>query len=160
MSQVAWPLADHMCTAHHAEVILPTTSRCLSWISSLKYQVAYLSIGVDWNLLYYWDIGAVKWPTWLIQVPKNPDTRKIGQEVGIPLLSYVPEGKAPQNSTLLRRSKRDLHSVLVLINEKTTPKSEARCTMTQFARKYILREASWTQEQQAPRYSATNTIES
>ena len=24
MSQVAWPLADHMCIAHHAEVILPT----------------------------------------------------------------------------------------------------------------------------------------
>jgi len=26
MSQVAWPLAEHICTTHHTEVILPAKS--------------------------------------------------------------------------------------------------------------------------------------
>jgi len=28
--QVAWPLAEHMCTAHHIEVILPTVRKVLA----------------------------------------------------------------------------------------------------------------------------------
>jgi len=45
MSQVAWPLAEHICTAHHIEVILSTGLKGAARVSGSDPEILEAEVG-------------------------------------------------------------------------------------------------------------------
>ena len=60
MSQVAWPLADHMCIAHHAEVILPTVhvELCVT-VFNCSHPTAFSKAFPFYVITLYWVVSFV-----------------------------------------------------------------------------------------------------